>query len=124
MLVCSQYKRFIELIFEKEAESFFKDKYVISLSTSIHFYDHTAQNYIRAICDDLGMKFFGYFAADSWDLLYSCSGCFFFIYKIYCIVTLSAPFGLPFKIVIFIINYTILFCIKFHLFQNLIEYYI
>jgi len=70
MLVCSQYKRFIELIFEKEAESFFKDKYVMSLSTSIHFYDHTAQNYIRAICDDLGMKFFGYFAADSWDLLY------------------------------------------------------
>ena len=70
MLVCSQYKRFIELIFERKTEDVFKDKYTMVLSTSIHFYDHTAQNYLHAICDDLGMKYVGYFPADSWDLLY------------------------------------------------------
>ena len=70
MLVCSQFKRFIELIFERNKEIVFKDKYTAVLSTSIHFYDHTAQNYIHAICDDLGMKYVGYFPADSWDLLY------------------------------------------------------
>lgn len=70
MLVCSQYKRFIELIFERNKQQVFKDKYTAVLSTSIHFYDHTAQNYIHAICDDLGMKYVGYFSADSWDLLY------------------------------------------------------
>ncbi|MHA1296370.1 MAG: NAD(P)H-dependent oxidoreductase [Promethearchaeota archaeon] len=70
MLICSQFKRFIELIFENSAESYFKDKYTVALSTSIHFYDHTANNYIHSICDDLGMKYVDYFAADSWDLLY------------------------------------------------------
>ena len=70
MLVCSQYKRFIELVFERKKESAFKDKYTAVLSTSIHFYDHTAQNYIHAICDDLEMKYVGNFPADSWDLLY------------------------------------------------------
>ena len=70
MLVCSQFKRFIELIFERNKEIVFKDKYTVVLSTSIHFYDHTAQNYMHAICDDLGMKYVGYFPADSWDLLY------------------------------------------------------
>ncbi|TFG19098.1 MAG: iron-sulfur protein, partial [Promethearchaeota archaeon] len=70
MLVCSQFKRFIELIFERKMESAFKDKYTTVLSTSIHFYDHTAQNYIHAVCDDLEMKYVGYFPADSWDLLY------------------------------------------------------
>ncbi len=70
MLICSQFKRFIELIFERDAQSNFKDKYTVILSTSIHFYDHTAQNYMQAICDDLDMKFIDYFSADSWDLLY------------------------------------------------------
>ncbi|MFX1448502.1 MAG: NAD(P)H-dependent oxidoreductase [Promethearchaeota archaeon] len=70
MLVCSQYKRFIELIFERNAEAAFENKYTIVLSTSIHFYDHTAQNYMHSICDDLKMKYIGNFPADSWDLLY------------------------------------------------------
>ncbi|NVM17486.1 MAG: NAD(P)H-dependent oxidoreductase [Candidatus Lokiarchaeota archaeon] len=70
MLVCSQYKRFIELVFEKNAEAAFENKYTIVLSTSIHFYDHTAQNYIQSICDDLNMKYVGNFPADSWDLLW------------------------------------------------------
>lgn len=70
MLVCSQYKRFIELVFEKNAEVAFENKYTIVISTSIHFYDHTAQNYMQSICDDLKMKYVGNFPADSWDLLY------------------------------------------------------
>lgn len=49
LLVSSQYKRFIELIWEKKAEGVFKNKYAAVLSTSIHFFDHTAHNYINAI---------------------------------------------------------------------------
>ena len=70
MLISSQFKRFIELIFERNEQDVFKNKYTMIFMTSIHFYDHTAQNYMHAICDDLNMKFIGYFSADSWDLLY------------------------------------------------------
>lgn len=56
-LVSSQYKRFIELIFERNAMDAFKGKYTIALATSIHFFDHTAINYINSICDDLDMHF-------------------------------------------------------------------
>ena len=67
-LVPSQYKRFIELIWERGAQDAFKGKYTASLSTSIHFFDHTAQNYIHAICDDLEMKFVESYSADMNDL--------------------------------------------------------
>jgi len=70
MLVCSQLKRFIELIFERNAGVIFENKYTFVISTSIHFYDHTAQNYMQSICDDLNMKYVGNYPADSWDLLY------------------------------------------------------
>ena len=68
LLVPSQYKRFIELIWERGAQEAFKDKYTAVLSTSIHFYDHTAHNYMRAICDDLDMRFVESFSADMDDL--------------------------------------------------------
>jgi len=68
-LVCSQYKRFIELIFERGAEASFLDKYAASLSTSIHFFDHTAHYYIHAICDDLHMRYAGDYSARMYDLL-------------------------------------------------------
>ncbi|MCK4420334.1 NAD(P)H-dependent oxidoreductase [candidate division WOR-3 bacterium] len=68
-LVASQYKRFIELISEKGAEDVFKKKYTAVLTTSIHFFDHTAHNYMHAICDDLDMKYVGSFSADMPDLL-------------------------------------------------------
>jgi len=55
-LVPSQYKRFIEMVFEGKAASAFKSKFAAVLTTSLHFFDHTAHNYMRAICDDLGMK--------------------------------------------------------------------
>ncbi len=69
MLVHADYKRFIELVFERGAGDAFKDKYTAVLSTSIHFYDHTAHNYMRAICDDLGMRYTGAFSAAMDDLL-------------------------------------------------------
>jgi multimeric flavodoxin WrbA len=68
-LVSSQYKRFIELLWEKNVEDVFKNKYTSVLTTSIHFFDHTAHNYIRAICDDLNMKWAGSFSAEMYDLL-------------------------------------------------------
>lgn len=67
--VHANYKRFIELIAERQVQDAFAGKYAASVSTSIHFFDHTAHNYIHGICDDLGMRFVDYFAADSYDLL-------------------------------------------------------
>ncbi len=69
ILVPSQYKRFIELIWERGAVDVFKNKYTAVLSTSIHFFDHTAHNYMNAICDDLDMKNLGSFSAGMHDLL-------------------------------------------------------
>jgi multimeric flavodoxin WrbA len=69
LLVHAHYKRFIELVFERGAQAAFAGKYAASLSTSIHFFDHTAHNYIHAICDDLGMRFVESFSPDMMDLL-------------------------------------------------------
>jgi multimeric flavodoxin WrbA len=67
--VHGNYKRFIELIWERDTASAFEGKHTAALSTSIHFFDHTAHNYIHAICDDLGMRFVGSFSAEMQDLL-------------------------------------------------------
>ncbi len=69
LLVPSQYKRFIELIWERGATDVFKEKYAAVLTTSIHFFDHTANDYMRAICDDLEMRFVGAFPAHMRDLM-------------------------------------------------------
>jgi len=71
MLVCSQYKRFIELVFMRDAQQAFAGIYTVSLSTSIHFFDQTAHQYIHAVSDDLGMKYLGFFSAEMQDLLSS-----------------------------------------------------
>ena len=68
LLVPSQYKRFIEMIFERKAAGAFGSRYAAVITTSIHFFDHTAHNYMRAICDDLGMKFAGSYSAAMYDL--------------------------------------------------------
>lgn len=69
MLVHGNYKRFIELIFERQQEQAFAGKYTASLSTSIHFFDHTAHHYIHGICEDLGMCFVTSFSAEMRDLM-------------------------------------------------------
>jgi len=68
LLVPSQYKRFIELIWERGAQAAFKDKYTAALSTSINFYDNIAHNYIHAVCDDLDMRFVESFSAEMDDI--------------------------------------------------------
>ena len=67
-LVSSQYKRFIELIFKRRAEHIFSGKYAAVFTTSIHFFDHTAHNYMEGICSDLGIKYAGGYSAGMRDL--------------------------------------------------------
>jgi multimeric flavodoxin WrbA len=69
LLVHGNYKRFIELVAERGAQDAFRGKYAASLSTSIRFFDHTAHNYINAIADDWGMRWFGRYSAKMDDLL-------------------------------------------------------
>lgn len=71
LLVPSQYKRFIELVFEREAHQAFEGKPAAVITTSIHFFDHTAHAYMRAICEDLGMRRIGAYSASMYDLLRS-----------------------------------------------------
>jgi multimeric flavodoxin WrbA len=68
-LVASQYKRFIELLFERGAAAAFSGKHAAALSTSIHFFDQIAHEYVRGIAEDLGCRFTGSFSADMNDLL-------------------------------------------------------
>ena len=69
LLIPSQLKRFIELIFERGAEDAFKDKYATTLTTSAHFYDHTAHNYLHAVSEDLEMRYVDGYSAEFNDLL-------------------------------------------------------
>ncbi len=69
LAVPAQYMRFIELIGERKAGYAFKNKYTAVISTSIHFYDHTAHNYMRAVCEDLEMQFIEGMSFDMLDLM-------------------------------------------------------
>jgi multimeric flavodoxin WrbA len=71
MMVHGGFKRFIELIFERNAQKNFTGKYAAAISTSIHFYDHTAHAYMQAICDDLAMYYVSGFSPAMNDLLKS-----------------------------------------------------
>jgi len=68
LVVAAQYMRFIELISERSAEKAFKNKYTAALSTSIHYFDHIAHNYIRAVTEDLEMKYTDGLSLDLLDL--------------------------------------------------------
>ena len=68
MLVPGHYKRFIELIWERNAEAAFKDKPAAIITTSIKYMDHAACYYMQAICEDLGMLLMGQFTPSMYDL--------------------------------------------------------
>ncbi|HOT04502.1 MAG TPA: NAD(P)H-dependent oxidoreductase [Methanolinea sp.] len=68
MLVPGQLKRFIELVFERNAAPAFSQKYSAALTTSIHFFDHTAHSYLHGISEDLGMHHAGLYSAHMEDL--------------------------------------------------------
>ncbi len=67
-LIPAQLKKYIEILFEKKIQEL-SGKYAAVLSTSMKFYDHVAHNYMRAISEDLGMKYYGFFSANSFDLI-------------------------------------------------------
>jgi multimeric flavodoxin WrbA len=56
-LVPAQQKRFIELLFQRCPKNSFKKKYTTVFTTSIHFFDHTAHNYMQGVCEELGFSF-------------------------------------------------------------------
>jgi len=63
-----QLVRFIELIFLRKRNIDFSGKYTVQMLTSRHFYDHTAINYLQAVCEDLEMKHLPGFSSDMEDL--------------------------------------------------------
>jgi len=69
LCVPAQYMRFIELISERGMEEAFENKYAAVMTTSIHFYDHTAHNYMRAVCEDLRMEFVDTISLDIIDMM-------------------------------------------------------
>jgi len=68
-VVPSQLMRFIELIFENKVAKYFKGKYATTITTSAHFFDHTAHNYLHGISEDLKMNYRQGYSADMQDLL-------------------------------------------------------
>lgn len=63
----SQLHRFIELL--KESDLLLEGKIATQITTSKHFYDITAHNYIQENCQDMGMRFIRGLSADMDDLL-------------------------------------------------------
>ena len=68
-LVHSAYKRFIELVFENNMTKSFNGKHCAILTTSIHFFDHTAIEYMRGISEDMGMSVDEVYSAHMNDLI-------------------------------------------------------
>jgi len=50
-------------------EDAFENKYAAVMTTSIHYYDHTAHNYMRAVFEDLSMKFVDAISLDIIDMM-------------------------------------------------------
>jgi len=63
----SQFHRFIELL--KESGVDVTGKFATQITTSKHFYDVTAHQYIMDNCQDLGLKYIKGLSADMDDLL-------------------------------------------------------
>ncbi|MDD3335383.1 MAG: NAD(P)H-dependent oxidoreductase [Eubacteriales bacterium] len=80
-----QLHRFIELM--KETGVDFSGKYAAQITTSKHFFDVTAHEYIRENCLDLGLRYLGGLSADMDDLLLEkgrADAVAFWDYTLYC----------------------------------------
>ena len=66
-LVPAQLHRFIELMKAEDLD--LSGKYATQVSTSKHFYDTTAHEFIRENCADLGLRYIPGLSADMEDLL-------------------------------------------------------
>lgn len=62
-----QLQRFLELLKEQQLD--LSGKYATQITTSKHFFDHTAHKYIEENCHDLGLHFIRGLSADMDDLL-------------------------------------------------------
>lgn len=62
-------KRFVELINECSIADAFCGKHCAILTTSIHFFDHTAVEYMRGVSEDFGMIIDEIFSAEMQDLM-------------------------------------------------------
>jgi len=71
MLVPAQLKRFVELIDERNSVKAFAGKPAAALTTSIHFFDHTAVRYLQEVSKDLKMPWQGAYPAEMHDLFRS-----------------------------------------------------
>lgn len=69
MLIPSQLKKFIELLFENHCKDILNGKIATGISTSANFYDHTAHDYMQGISTDLGLKYVRGYSAEMKDLL-------------------------------------------------------
>ena len=69
MLVPAQLKHFFEMLFAHPGAAGLRGKPATAVSTSAHFYDHTAHDYLAGVCSDLGMAYVQGFSADMEDLL-------------------------------------------------------
>ncbi|MCT4507396.1 MAG: NAD(P)H-dependent oxidoreductase [Tepidibacter sp.] len=69
MLIPAHMKEFIEKIYEYNLIDKFFNKYCVTYSTSIHYYDHTAHDYMEGICNDFDMKYLGSLSHDMNDLI-------------------------------------------------------
>jgi multimeric flavodoxin WrbA len=68
MLVPGQMKRFLDHVSSRDAASAFSGKYATSISTSVHFFDHLAHDFMHAVSEDLGMHYVDGFSAEMNDL--------------------------------------------------------
>ena len=68
LVVPYQLIKFIELVFERKATKYFKGKYATAISTSAHFYDHTAHNYLHSVSEELKLNYVPGFSAEMDDL--------------------------------------------------------
>jgi multimeric flavodoxin WrbA len=64
--VPSQLMRFIELI---SGTADLREKYATAITTSVHFYDHLAHDYVRGVSEDMGMRYMDGFSGGMEDLL-------------------------------------------------------
>ncbi len=69
MMVPSQLMRFVELVFERDAKKYFHGKYATAITTSEHFYDNVAHNYLHGVSEELMLKYQPGYSAEMDNLL-------------------------------------------------------
>lgn len=66
--VPAQYKRFIELIEEREKSSSLKNKYASVFMSSINFFDTMAKSYMQGVIEDFDMKYCEAYLANMYEM--------------------------------------------------------